>query len=89
MNDQLLAGREDTYFGFRFAKPARTLPGYAVRHYVDALASDPGALRGSFAAYRALDITIAQNQQRKTRRLAPPVLAPAAPKASRTGPRTR
>jgi pimeloyl-ACP methyl ester carboxylesterase len=56
-------------------KAAKTLPGYAVRHYVDALASDPGALRGSFAAYRALDATIAQNQQRKTRRLRMPVLA--------------
>ena len=33
------------------------------------------ALRGSFAIYRALDATIAQNQQRKERRLTLPVLA--------------
>lgn len=33
------------------------------------------ALRGSFAAYRALDATIAQNQQRTSRRLSLPVLA--------------
>ena len=41
---------------------------------VDALAADPDALRGSFAAYRALDATIAQNQRRTTRRLTLPVL---------------
>jgi pimeloyl-ACP methyl ester carboxylesterase len=75
VNEQLVAGREDIYFGFQFAKAARTLPGHAVRHYVDALAADPDALRGSFAAYRALEATIAQNQRRKTRRLALPVLA--------------
>ena len=48
------------------AQAARKLPGYAVKHYVDTLASDPEALRGSFEAYRALDTTIAQNQARKT-----------------------
>jgi len=63
------------YFGFQFAKAAKALPGYAVRYYIDALAADPGALRGSFAAYRALDTTLAQNERRKTRRLTLPVLA--------------
>ena len=63
------------YFGFQFAKAARKLPDDAVRHYVDPLAADPDALRGNFAAYRALDATIAQNQQRKERRLTLPVLA--------------
>jgi pimeloyl-ACP methyl ester carboxylesterase len=75
VNDQLAAGREHVYFGFQFAKAAKTLPDYAVRHYIDALAADPAALHGSFAAYRALDATIAQNQQRKERRLTLPVLA--------------
>jgi pimeloyl-ACP methyl ester carboxylesterase len=76
VNEQLVAGREEIYFGSQFAtKAARKLPGDAVRYYVDALAADPGALRGSFAAYRALDATIAQNQQRMTRRLNLPVLA--------------
>jgi pimeloyl-ACP methyl ester carboxylesterase len=75
VNEQLVTGREETYFGFQFAKAAKALPGYAVRHYIDALAADPAALRGSFAAYRALDATIAQNQQRTTRRLGLPVLA--------------
>ena len=75
VNEQLVHGREDVYFGFQFAKAANKLPDDAVRYYVEALAVDPEALRGSFAAYRALDATIAQNEQRKTRRLTLPVLA--------------
>ena len=75
VNDQLARGREDVYFGFQFAKAANKLPDHVVRHYIDALAADCAALRGSFAAYRALDATIAQNQQRTERRLTLPVLA--------------
>ena len=75
VNDQLVTGREDVYFGWQFAtKAARPLPEYAVRHYIGTLAADPDALHASFAIYRALDVTIAQNQQRKTRRLTLPVL---------------
>jgi pimeloyl-ACP methyl ester carboxylesterase len=75
VNDQLVTGREEIYFGWQFAtKAARPLPDYAVRHYIDTLASDPDALHASFAIYRALDATIAQNQQRKARRLTLPVL---------------
>ena len=74
VNDQLVAGREQIYFGWQFAaKAARPLPESAVRHYIDTL-TDPAALHASFAIYRALDATIAQNQQRTTRRLALPVL---------------
>jgi len=74
VNDQLVTGREEAYFGWQFAtKAARPLPDYAVRHYIDTL-TDPAALHASFAIYRALDDTIAQNQQRKTRRLTLPVL---------------
>src|SRR5271169_3569936 len=61
VNEQLVRGREEVYFGFQFAKAAKTLPDYAVRYYVRTLAADAAALRGSFAAYRALDATIAQN----------------------------
>jgi pimeloyl-ACP methyl ester carboxylesterase len=75
VNEQLVTGREEVYFGFQFAKAANKLPDDAVRYYVEALAADPEGLRGSFAAYRALDATIAQNQQRKTRPLTLPVLA--------------
>ena len=74
VNEQFILGREDIYFGFHFAKAASKLPGNVVRYYVDALAADPGALCGSFAAYRALDATIAQNERRKERRLTLPVL---------------
>jgi pimeloyl-ACP methyl ester carboxylesterase len=74
VNDQLVAGREAVYFGFQFAK-AKKLPDYAARHYIDTLAADPAALHGSFAAYRALDATIAQNERRTTRRLTLQVLA--------------
>jgi pimeloyl-ACP methyl ester carboxylesterase len=76
LNEQLVRGREDVYFGWQFAtKAAKPLPGYAVTHYVHTLACDPEALRGSFEWYRALDTTIAQNEQRKTQPLTVPVLA--------------
>ncbi len=75
VNDQLVTGREEVYFGWQFAsKAARPLPGYAVRHYIGALAASSDALHASFAIYRALDDTIAQNQQRMSQRLPMPVL---------------
>jgi pimeloyl-ACP methyl ester carboxylesterase len=76
VNDQLITGREEIYFGWQFAtKAAKKLPDHAVRHYVGTLAAGPEALHASFAIYRALDATITQNQQRKTRRLTLPILA--------------
>jgi pimeloyl-ACP methyl ester carboxylesterase len=77
MNEQLVQGREDIYFGFIFDVEAGTikLPRYAVRTYLDNLASVPGALRGSFGFYRAWDVTTAQNAQRATQKLTTPVLA--------------
>ena len=76
VNDQLVAGREGVYFGWQFAaKAARKLPDAAVAYYVGSLAAGPEALHASFGIYRALDATIAQNQQRRERRLALPVLA--------------
>jgi pimeloyl-ACP methyl ester carboxylesterase len=76
VNDQLVTGREDIYFGWQFAaKAARKLPDYAVRHYVDTLAAGPDTLHASFEIYRALDATIAQNQQRMQQRLTLPILA--------------
>jgi pimeloyl-ACP methyl ester carboxylesterase len=41
INEQLIRGREEVYFGFQFAKAANKLPDYAVKYYVDALAADP------------------------------------------------
>ena len=77
VNEQLVTGREDIFFGAEFDASAGTtkLPGYAVKYYIDTLAADPDHLRGSFGFYRALPATIAQNEQRKTRRLTLPVLA--------------
>jgi pimeloyl-ACP methyl ester carboxylesterase len=76
VNDQLAQGREDIYFGWQFAsKAAKKLPDHAVQHYIDTLAAGPEALHASFAIYRTLDTTIAQNQQRKQRRLTLPILA--------------
>jgi pimeloyl-ACP methyl ester carboxylesterase len=76
-NEKLVRGREDIFFGAEFAASAGTnkLPEYAVKYYVDGLASSPEALHGSFQLYRAFGATAAQNQERKTRRLPMPVLA--------------
>jgi pimeloyl-ACP methyl ester carboxylesterase len=76
-NEKLVAGREDIFFGAEFSASAGTnkLPDYAVQYYVDGLASSREALHGSFQLYRAFGATAAQNQQRKARRLAMPVLA--------------
>jgi pimeloyl-ACP methyl ester carboxylesterase len=77
VNEQLVTGREDIFFGAEFDASAGTnkLPGDVVRYYIATLASDPDHLRGSFEFYRAIPTTIAQNEQRKTRRLTLPVLA--------------
>ncbi len=77
VNEQLVTGREDIFFGVEFDASAGTnkLPDDAVRYYIDTLASDPDHLRGSFEFCRAIPATIAQNEQRKQRRLTLPVLA--------------
>jgi pimeloyl-ACP methyl ester carboxylesterase len=76
INEQLVTGREDIFFGAEFDASAGTnkLPDYAVRYYIDTL-KDPDHLRGSFEFYRAIPTTTAQNQKRKERRLTLPVLA--------------
>lgn len=76
VDEQLVRGREQLHFGHQFAtKSAKALPEAAVRRYVDILAADPEALRCSFEFYRALGTTIAQNHERRSRRLSLPVLA--------------
>ena len=76
-NEKLVRGREDIFFGAEFSASAGTnkLPDYAVKYYVDGLASNPEALHGSFQLYRAFGATAAQNEERKSRRLSMPVLA--------------
>jgi pimeloyl-ACP methyl ester carboxylesterase len=77
INEQLVTGREDLYFGneFDLSAGSRKLPAEAVAYYIEMLSNDADALRGSFGFYRALDETVAQNEQRKNRRLTMPVLA--------------
>jgi pimeloyl-ACP methyl ester carboxylesterase len=76
-NEKLVRGREDVYFGAEFAASAgkNKLPDATVKYYIDGLAASPEALHGCFALYRAFGPTSAQNEERKTRRLAMPVLA--------------
>jgi pimeloyl-ACP methyl ester carboxylesterase len=76
VNERLVKGREEIFFGNEFAVSAvKKLPDEAVEYYVEMLRSDEHALRGSFGWYRAIDATITQNEQRKARRLRMPVLA--------------
>jgi pimeloyl-ACP methyl ester carboxylesterase len=77
VNEALIRGREEIFFGAEFSASAGTtkLPDEAVKHYIDTLSSDPDALRGSFEFYRAISTSAAQNEERKNRRLAMPVLA--------------
>jgi pimeloyl-ACP methyl ester carboxylesterase len=77
VNEQLVTGRESVFFGAEYAASAGTnkLPAAVVGYYVEQLAS-PEALHGTFQMYRALIPTIlAQNEERKDRRLPMPVLA--------------
>jgi pimeloyl-ACP methyl ester carboxylesterase len=77
VNEQLVVGREEIFFGAEFYASAGTgkLPDEVVRYYIDTLAADPEALRGSFELYRQFPAMIAQNEQRKSRGLTMPVLA--------------
>jgi pimeloyl-ACP methyl ester carboxylesterase len=77
VNEALVRGREDIFFGAEFDASAGTnkLPDEVVRHYLDTLASDSDALRGSFEFYRAIPTTSVQNAERMTTRLTMPVLA--------------
>ena len=77
VNEALVRGREEIFFGAEFAASAGTnkLPAETVKYYVEILAADPEALRGSFEFYRAISESAAQNEERKSRRLTMPVLA--------------
>jgi pimeloyl-ACP methyl ester carboxylesterase len=77
VNEALVRGREAIFFAPEFDASAGTnkLPEDAVNYYIDTLAADPDALRGSFGFYRAIPVTAAQNLQRKEQRLTLPVLA--------------
>jgi pimeloyl-ACP methyl ester carboxylesterase len=76
VNEALVRGREDVFFGAEFAASAGTkkLPDETVTYYIETL-TDPDSLRGSFEFYRAISTSAAQNEERKNRRLSMPVLA--------------
>ncbi|MEU4091723.1 alpha/beta hydrolase [Streptomyces sp. NPDC026673] len=76
INEQLVVGREDIYFGWQLrTKAARKLPDHAVRYYIRSLTAHRHALRGGFGWYRDLDTTFVQNAERAKRPLSLPVLA--------------
>jgi pimeloyl-ACP methyl ester carboxylesterase len=72
--EQLIAGREDVYFGYEFAIQGGNVPEEAIGYYVDTL-SNPESLHGSLGWYRAFGATLAQNDERAKTPLAMPVLA--------------
>jgi pimeloyl-ACP methyl ester carboxylesterase len=76
VNEQLVSGREDIYFGYEFDIQAgeNKLPDDLVGYYVGLL-SNPESLHGSFAFYREWQTMMEQNEQRKERPLTMPVLA--------------
>jgi pimeloyl-ACP methyl ester carboxylesterase len=88
VNEQLVRGREDVFFGAEFAASAGTnkLPAGVVQYYVDTLAASDEALHGTFQLYRAFPAIITQNQKRKAQRLSLPVLAIGGSESSGEGP---
>ena len=76
VDEQPSRGGEDRYVGHAFAEATvKTLPAYAIRHYVDTIAVNAAGVRGSFGFYRELDTTLAQNQRRAAHPPALPILA--------------
>ena len=65
VNEKLVLGREDIYFGHQFATKAgspEAVPLYARQFYIEQLRREPDALRASFECYRALDLSIPQQR---------------------------
>jgi pimeloyl-ACP methyl ester carboxylesterase len=75
VNEQLVTGREDIYFGYEFNIQAgkNKLSPELIDYYVGLL-QNPDSLHGTFAFYREWDAMQEQNEQRKNRPLTMPVL---------------
>src|SRR5512132_1982838 len=75
VNEQLVKGREDIYFGYEFNIQAgkNKLPAGLIDYYVGLL-RNPDSLHGTFAFYREWDAMMAQNEQRSKQPLTMPVL---------------
>ena len=74
LNELLVTGREDAFYRWEFDAAAKPLDDETIGYYVRTL-SNPDSLRGSFGWYRALDETIAQDEERKNTPLTMPVMA--------------
>jgi pimeloyl-ACP methyl ester carboxylesterase len=76
LNEALVRGREDEFFGWQFRNKSAS-PGAMsdsdIAVYVKAY-RDPETLRAGFDYYRAIEIDIAQNAERLKRKLEMPVL---------------
>lgn len=78
INERLVEGREDIYFGSQMdhkAGPEGALPRHARDFYIEMIRRIPGALRGSFAYYRGIDSSISQYRSYASHGLHIPVLA--------------
>jgi pimeloyl-ACP methyl ester carboxylesterase len=78
VNEQLVSGREEIYFGYQFATKAGApdaIPAAARAFYIEQLKRDRTGLRASFEYYRAIDQSIPQNRERMKTKLTLPVLA--------------
>lgn len=78
VNEQLVEGREDVYFGYQLRSKAGSpdaLTSQAIDYYVSLLRNDRAALSASFGGYREIPAIIAQNRERKRHKLKMPVFA--------------
>lgn len=71
--EQLIAGREDAFFGYEFAVQGGGVPAEAIAYYVG-LVSNPDSLRGGLGFYRSFETTLGQNQERTGSQLTMPLL---------------
>jgi pimeloyl-ACP methyl ester carboxylesterase len=72
----MVRGSADAFYRYEFTiqSGGTPLPEYAIEYYVDLYNRSKDVLRATFGLYRAWDVTLAQNMQRKTSPLTIPVL---------------
>jgi pimeloyl-ACP methyl ester carboxylesterase len=78
INERLIRGREEIFFEYQFTSKTANptlMSTEVINVYIDAIKESPEALHSSFEFYRAIDVVIAQNAERKKKKLALPVLA--------------
>jgi len=78
VNERLVEGREDIYFGYQFASKAGSadaVPKYAVDFYIELLKRVPGTLTSTFNYYRAIDETIPQVREHIKSKVDVPIFA--------------